>query len=45
MVEPDNPSVYAAMGLTYHQSGRLDKAIEHYHRSLGLEVAISLIFC
>ena len=41
MLQPQNPTIFAAIGLTYHQSGRLDKAIENYHQSLGLKVFFS----
>jgi tetratricopeptide (TPR) repeat protein len=37
ILRPNNPSVFASIGLTYHQSGRLDKAIDHYHHALGLQ--------
>jgi hypothetical protein len=41
-LQPYNPTVFASIGLTYHQSGRLDKAIDYYHQSMGLEADINL---
>ena len=40
MLQPNNPTIYAAIGMTYHQSGCLEKAIENYHQSLGLNVCV-----
>ena len=42
MLQPHNPSTLAAIGLTYHQSGRIDKAIDYYNQSMGMESEVNL---
>jgi len=37
VLQPRNPTIYASIGFSYHQSGNLEKAIDYYHQSLGLE--------
>lgn len=34
-LRPNDGSIYCAIGFTYHLSGKIDKAIEYYHHSLG----------
>jgi anaphase-promoting complex subunit 6 len=34
---PNNATAIAALGFSYHLSGNLMAAIEHYHQSLGLQ--------
>jgi len=34
-LKPNNPSTLTAIGLTYHVSNVMDKAIEYYHLALG----------
>tara|TARA_R110002050_G_scaffold67851_2_gene147021 strand:+ start:493 stop:732 length:240 start_codon:yes stop_codon:yes gene_type:complete len=43
VLQPKNPTVFTSIGLTYHQSGNFNRAIENYNHALGLETIQSKV--